>query len=180
MPAIAATVLFALPLGASAGPGFAVLSVRALVSPTVVLKFQSSTVQISVSDEDIARGYLDVPGDYRLTVNSGKSVQHVVNVMIDVEPQPNIFKSIEVATRPREIGEPGGGTLLANYIDDVNALPPTAAGPGSNPHNRVERFGATESVSAHGSTTSLDYRVLLADKVKPGNISVPLTLSLQL
>ena len=180
-----------------------IMSVRALVSPTVVMKFEASSMRLSVTEDDIARGYIDVPGTYRLTINSDRTMQHLANIMVDYEPNPYNFTSIQVASRTLQKGEPDPhdfasiqvaaqttesgesryDTGLANHI---NALPATAAGSSGdlrksmNDYQSVKNFDDTRTVSVRGSVTSLGYRLMLPEKIKPGNISVPLTLSLQL
>jgi hypothetical protein len=171
------SLLAALPFGAAAQSATAAVSVGATVSPSVVLKFEGSSAPISISNQDIARGYIDLPGTYRLTVDAGKSVQQIANVVLDFEPEPNVFKSIEVASWSGERSGHAAGSFVADYI---NALPATAAGPGPKPRNDPKSFGALQRVSVRGATTSIDYRLVLADNAKPGNISVPLTLNIQL
>lgn len=159
------------------------MSVRAMVSPTVVMKFDASSVQLSVTADDIARGYIDVPGTYRLTLNGDKTMQHLANVTVEYEPNPYNFTSIQIAARTLQTGEPASDTLLANY---VNALPPTAAGPSVEEQIpaaddiRTKDFETAEIISTNSSITALGYRLMLPENIKPGNISVPLTLSVQL
>lgn len=159
------------------------MSVRASVSPTVVIKFEASSVRLSVTEDDIARGYIDVPGIYRLSINTDRTMRHLANIMLDYEPNPYIFTSIQVAATTLQRGEPRSDIMLANYIDTLSA---TAAGFSDGSHiptdgkGSVTMFDGVEPVSVRGSVTSLGYRVTLPKKIKPGNISVPLTLSLQL
>jgi hypothetical protein len=181
--AIAAGWVIAFPSAVEAEPSMGIMSVRASVSPTVVMKFEASAMQLSVTEDDIARGYIDVPGTYRLTINSDRTMQHLANIMVDYEPNPYNFTSIQVAARTLQTDEPRSDTMLANYI---NALPATAAGPSDAPQKLTEgdrgvkTFDGAKTVSVHGSVTSLGYRLMLPENIKPGNISVPLTLSLQL
>jgi hypothetical protein len=181
--AIAAGWVIAFPSAVEAEPSMGIMSVRASVSPTVVMKFEASAMQLSVTEDDIARGYIDVPGTYRLTINSDRTMQHLANIMVDYEPNPYNFTSIQVAARTLQTDEPRSDTMLANYI---NALPATAAGPSDAPRKLTEgdrgvkTFDGAKTVSVHGCVTSLGYRLMLPEKIKPGNISVPLTLSLQL
>lgn len=161
------------------------MSVRASVSPTVVMKFEASSMQLSVTEDDIARGYIDVPGTYRLTINIDKTMRHLANIMVDYEPNPNNFTSIQVAARTLQPDEPGADTMLA-LADYINALPATGAGPSDEPQSPAEgdrivkTLDSAQTVSVGGSVTSFGYRLMLPEKIKPGNISVPLTLSLQL
>lgn len=187
--AIAAGWVIAFPSAVEAGPTVTVMSVRALVSPTVAMKFEASSVRLSVTKDDIARGYIDVPGIYRLTINTDRTLQQIANIMVDYEPNPYNFTSIQVAARTLQTGEPGFDTLLANY---TNVLLATAAGPSDEPRKLTEGdrsmkiFDGAEAVSVggtvsvRGSVTSLGYRLILPEKIKPGNMWVPLTLSLQL
>lgn len=181
--AIAAGWVIGFSSAVAAGPGVSIMSVRASVSPAVVMKFEASSMQLSVTEDDIARGYIDVPGTYRLTINSDRTVQQLANIMVDYEPNPYKFTSIQVAARTLRTGEPRSHTMVATYI---NALPATDAGPSgesqkpSDSEGSVKTFDGAQTVSVRGSVTSLGYRLMLPKNIKPGNISVPLTLSLQL
>ena len=175
----------ALPAAVQAGPGLAVVSVRAMVSPTVAMKFESGSTKLSVTEEDIARGYIDVPGTSRLTLNSDRSAQQLANVSIDYEPNASGFSSVQLATRTLPAGERNADTTLAGII---NALPATAAGR-SSVDAREDAQGEARSKAGdegaepgrvRGSVTSLGYRLTLPKGIKPGDISVPLTLNLQL
>lgn len=202
---IAAGWLIAFPPAVEAGQSVGIISVRATVSPTVVMKFESSSMQLSVTERDIERGYIDVPGTFRLTLNGDRAMQQVANVTVDYEPNPYNFTSIQVAARTLETSEPGSDTMLALGLD-VNALPATAAGrsdtskanerspdaklglaqdinePQSSFENveSAKTFNSAQTVNTHGSVTLLGYRLILPEKIKAGNISVPLILSLQL
>lgn len=161
------------------------MSVRASVSPTVVMKFEATSMQLSITEDDIARGFIDVPGTYRLTLNTDRTIQHLANITVDYEPNPYNFTSVRVAARTLYGRELSSDTMLA-LTNDINALPATAAGPSGAPQapaegdRSVNAFDGTQTISVRGSVTSLDYRLILPGKIKPGNISVPLTLSLQL
>jgi hypothetical protein len=151
----------------------------------VVLKFDASPVQLSVTEEDIARGYVDVPGTYRLSIDADRTMQRFAKVMVDYEPNPYNFTSIQVLSRTLQTGKPGSESMvaLANY---VNALPATAAGPSDEPlktmqgDTSVNTLDGAQSANARASVTSLSYRLMLPENIKPGRISVPLTLNLQL
>lgn len=142
-------------------------------------------MQLHVTEADIARGYIDVPGTDRLSIETDRTMQHLANIMVDYEPNPYDFTSIQVAARTLQTGEPGSEAMVA-MAHYVNALPATAAGPSDSPQKTtqpdasVNTFDAAKSVSDRASVTSLSYRLMLPRNIKPGNISVPLTLSLQL
>ena len=188
---LASSGLFALglPAAVQAGPGAAVVSVRAMVSPTVAMKFESGSTKLSVTEEDIARGYIDVPGTSRLTLNSDKSAQQLANVSVDYEPNASGFSSVQLATRTLPTGERNSDTTLAGII---NALPATASGRSSDEApgdaqgdaqgDARSKAGdeAAEPGRVRSSVTSLGYRLTLPKGIKPGDISVPLTLNLQL
>jgi len=161
------------------------MSVSASVSPSVVLKYEGALTPLHVTEGDIARGYIDVPGADRLTIDADKTIERLAKIMVDYEPNPYSFTSVQVASRTLQTGEPGSDRMvaLASY---VNTLPATAAGLSSEPQNApqggasVNTFNAAHSVSDRASVTSLDYRLMLPKSIKPGNISATLTLSLQL
>jgi len=131
------------------------LSVSAIVRPATLLRFEGGSVELRVSAADITRGYVDVPAQAQLTIVSGKDVRGVVNVTVDFEPHPEVFRSIQVSARPNGNGNAGNGN-----------------GGNGNGHKGSD--------PANVSSTSLAYRLFLAGKAKTGNFSVPLTLSVQL
>ena len=60
--AIAAGLAMAFPSVVEAGLGTAIMSVTASVNPSVALKYEATPTQLHVTKDDIARGYIDVPG----------------------------------------------------------------------------------------------------------------------
>jgi hypothetical protein len=87
---------FLLPASADTGKkAFGLISVAANVQPTAVLKFQSKTVQLTVTPEDIARGYIELPASSLLSVNAGNLRP---NVVVDFTPTQGAFKSLEIRT----------------------------------------------------------------------------------
>jgi hypothetical protein len=54
------------------GSGVSVLSVRAEVRPSAVLKLEGNTPQLVISDTDIERGYIDIPAAALLRMTAGK------------------------------------------------------------------------------------------------------------
>ena len=160
------------------------MSVTASVSPSVVLKYESTPTPLHVTEGDIARGYIDVPGADRLTIDADKTIEHLAKIMVDYEPNPYSFTSVQVASQTLTGG--AGSEPMVALAGYVNRLPATAAGPSGEPRKapqgraRVHTFDAAHSVSGRASVTSLDYRLMLPRNIKPGNISATLTLSLQL
>jgi len=94
-----------------AAGGVANLPVSAIVRPSTVLRFEGGSVELRVSTADVARGYVDVPTHAQITILSGKDVKRVINVTIDFEPHPDIFKSIQVTARN---GAKGNGAAEGN------------------------------------------------------------------
>jgi len=183
--AIAAGLAIAFPSVVEAGVSTAIMSVTASVSPSVVLKYEGTLTPLHVTEGDIARGYIDVPGADRLTIDADKTIEHLAKIMVDYEPNPYSFTSVQVASRTLQTGE-GGSDRMVALASYVNTLPATAAGLSGEPQNapqggaNVNTFNAAHSVSDRASVTSLDYRLILPKNIKPGNISATLTLSLQL
>jgi hypothetical protein len=183
--AIAAGLAIAFPSAAEAGLSTGVLSVTASVSPSVVLKYESAPTPLHVTEGDIARGYIDVAGADRLTIDADRTMEPLAKITVDYEPDPYSFTSIQVASQTLQPGAAGSQRMvaLANYVNELSA---TAAGPAAEPRSAtrggasVNTFNAAHSVSDRASVTSLDYRLMLPKGIKPGNISATLTLSLQL
>ena len=121
-----------------------------------------------------------MPGTNRLTLNSDRSAQQLANVTIDYEPNPYNFSSIQLATNTLPETDRNADTSLSGLL---NTLPATAAGPSLDPRQddapAVASSGA-KPLGARSSVTSLGYRLMLPKSIKPGDISVPVTLHIQL
>ena len=175
--------LAAVPLPVAAGPGVAVVSVRTMVSPTIKMQFESSSMQLSITEEDIAHGYIDVPGTNRLTLNSDRSAQQLANISLDYEPDPYQFSSSQLATSTLPAAERNADSGLAGSI---NALPASAGGPSGEASPGAQDdagFSAPTDIkpsAPRGSVTSFGYRLMLPKSIKPGDLSVPVTLNIQL
>jgi hypothetical protein len=129
------------PAGAETGQkAFGLITVVANVQPTAVLKFQFTTVQLNVTAEDIARGYIELPVSSLLSVNAGKLVP---NVVVDFTPTEGAFRSLEIRTR-----------------DSFTA--------------------ASGQTSGTASEAVLSYRINLAERARPGNYPMPLTVNVLL
>jgi hypothetical protein len=92
-------------------------------------------------------------------------VRGVVDVTVDFEPHPEVFRSIQVSVRPNGNGNAGNGNAGNGNGGNGN-------GGNGNGHKGPD--------PANVSSTSLAYRLFLAGKAKTGDFSVPLTLSVQL
>jgi hypothetical protein len=158
--AASAGLIAAFPSGMDARSSMAHLSVSALVRPSTVFKFEGGSVELHVSALDVVRGYLDVPTYAHLTIVSGKNVRRVVNVTVDFEPHPDVFKSIQISARPG-----GNGNGYGNEKGNEN-------GKGNGKGNGNGHEGGDVYYT---SSTSLGYRLILAGKAKTGNFSLPLT-----
>ncbi len=99
---------FALCLALAASPAaaaesgkkaFGVITVMANVQPSVVVKYEFKGLQRSVTAEDIARGYIDLPASALLSVNAGKLAPLIV---VDFVPVEGHLKHIEI--RSNEFG----------------------------------------------------------------------------
>ena len=105
----------ALPAGAETGrKAFGLFTVVVNVQPTAVLKFEFTSVQLNVTAEDIARGYIELPASSLLSVNAGKLVP---NVVVDFTPAEGAFRSLEIRTR--ESFTAASGQTLATASEAV-------------------------------------------------------------
>jgi hypothetical protein len=121
--------------------------------------------------------------DYEPNPYKFSSIQIAARTLQSGEPNPYNFMSIQVAARTPQTGEPTSDATLTNFI---NAMPATAAGTfdgsrkSSGIDNSIGTIPRAQTAGGRASVTSLGYRLMLPENSKPGNISVPLTLSLQL
>src|SRR5258708_32547833 len=93
---------FALCLALAASPAaaaesgkkaFGVITVMANVQPSVVVKYEFTARQRSVTPEDIARAYIDLPASALLSVNAGKLAPLIV---LDFAPVEGRLKYVEI------------------------------------------------------------------------------------
>ena len=91
-----ATALAAAALAAAGGGAvFEPLHVSATVRPSAVLRLEARAANVSVSESDIARGYLDVPADALLRIDTGRLRPQVA---AELPPEGGPFSSVEVLT----------------------------------------------------------------------------------
>src|SRR5882762_3168659 len=159
---------FALCLALAASPAaaaergkkaFGVITVMANVQPSVVVKYEFKALQRSVTAEDIARGYIDLPASALLSVNAGKLAPLIV---VDFVPVEGRLKHIEI--RSKEI------KVAATEL--LDRLPTPGVGEDLDFLRARLSSGASEAV--------LSYRIHFADQARPGNFSVPLTVNITL
>jgi hypothetical protein len=143
---VLAALATAVPTHAFAGGRSASMGVSATVQRSAVFRMNDSFQQLSSSNIDFSKGYVDLPGTIQILVNSGASTRRVLNVTVEVEPNPELVRSIQMRAR----------------TDDATQLAGAQA-PKDEPQN-----------------IALGYRVLLTDRAKAGDFSVPVTLTVNL
>jgi hypothetical protein len=167
--ALVAALVFGLAQARAAGHvATTVLEVRAAVVPSVVLSLENSAAQVSISEADIARGYIDLPESSLLSVNAGFLNPVLV---VDFSPSGSPFKSVEMVTvdlrslvRRTQVLEDSPIVLAG----ELKAIPSLA--------DATRLVAALES----GSATLISYRFRLADDVQPGTYPIPMTVNVGL
>jgi len=158
---------FALCLALAASPAaaaesgkkaFGVITVMANVQPSVVVKYEFKALQRSVTAEDIARGYIDLPASALLSVNAGKLAPLIVVDFVPVEG----LKYVSIRSKETKVA-------AAELLD---RLPAPGVGEELDFLRARLSSGASEAV--------LSYRIHFADSARPGNYSVPLTVNITL
>ena len=160
--------LVAFPAAAESGKkAFGVITVTADLQPSGVFKYEFKTLQLSVTAEDIAQGYIDLPASALLSVNAGKLAPLIV---VDFVPVEGHLKYVEIRSKQTKVAAtelldrlpaPGAGLLRAQL-----------RGLGPNKPMAMPGSGASEAV--------LSYRIHFADQARPGNYSVPLIVNITL
>lgn len=167
------------------------LFVQAAVKPSVVLRLEHAAAQVSVTQADIARGYVDLPEGSLLSVNAGflKPV-----LVVDFSPSGSAFASVEVRTADvRSVARRTRGVDVSpsELAEELNALPATGTGrpagpgaPGVEPElksiSTVDDALRMAAAYESGTTTLISYRFRLADGVRPGTYPVPMTVNVGL
>ena len=95
---IAAALL--VPLPAVAGSRSASMTITAIVQPSTTFTYSDNFQQLDMTNVDISKGYLDVPGTFQFVVDAGTPMQRVLNVPIEVTPDPELFRSIDERPHP--------------------------------------------------------------------------------
>lgn len=174
MRLFAAVLLLVVAFGAQAGGSrFAVLAIVVTVQPSATFRLDSRLLEVTVSEEDIARGYVDLPASSVLSMDVGRL--HPI-IVAQLEPVESAFRSIEIQ---------GESTMLATSV--LEALP--AAGASRPSAQDVDFVGAqmrklskpaATAPTLRGSANVLSYRINLFDWVRPGRYTVPMTVDIGL
>ncbi|MGA8050140.1 MAG: hypothetical protein WCA09_08175 [Burkholderiales bacterium] len=164
------------------------LFVQAAVKPSVVLRLEHFAAQVSITQADIARGYVDLPESSLLSVNAGflKPV-----LVVDFSPSGSAFSSVEVRTADVRGVVRRVDVSRAEVAEELNALPATGSGrpggpgaPGVEPELRsissVDDALRMAAAYESGTTTLISYRFRLANGVRPGTYPVPMTVNVGL
>ena len=87
------------------------IEVTAYVPPSVVSQLEQQATALTITDADVARGYVEIPAGSRLRVTSNDPAGFV----IDFFPRLPIFKAVRVSTRSgsAQLG-PLGGAMAEN------------------------------------------------------------------
>lgn len=170
------TWIACLPSPAMAGTGMSIVSVRAVVRPATAMKFEFESSKLHITEEDIARGYIDVPGTSHLTINGDINRTQFANVIIDFEPNPSGFSSIQLNTRTLANGERDSNASPGGI---VNPRPVTEAITSQERQEAPDAYERTGLGRASSLTTSINYRLMLPKGSNPGDLSVPLLVNLR-
>ena len=93
--ALAVAALAAAAPAAGGGSAHSSLHVSATVRPSAVLRLEARAANVSISESDIARGYLDVPADALLRIDTGRLRPQVA---AELPPEGGPFSSVEMLT----------------------------------------------------------------------------------
>src|SRR6267378_8540194 len=157
---------------------FGVITVMAKVQPSVVVRYEFTALQRSVTAEDIARGYIDLPASALLSVNAGKLAPLIV---VDFAPVEGRLKYVEIRSKETKVAAtelldrllvPGAGKPTSEDLDLLRARLRALGEFGPDKPVAMPSSGASEAV--------LSYRIHFADQARPGNYSVPLTVNITL
>lgn len=94
---------------AAAGSISQTITVTARVAPWVKLNLEHQQMQLAVTPDDIARGYVEVPAASRFTVTTNNRAGYTLNF----QPNAGIFRSVAIQGMgvSAEFGA-GGGTII--------------------------------------------------------------------
>lgn len=105
--AIAAAVLVVPFAAQGGGVSMGFFNVSAVVQPSAILSLDFKPLSFSISEADMARGYIDVPAASVLSVSSGRIVPQVV---LEFDPTEGPFKNLSLRSAPTRAA--GGGTAV--------------------------------------------------------------------
>ncbi len=181
---IAAAILGTSVSAFGAGLNMSTVPVAAVVQPAALVKFEVVPINISISAEDIARGYIDVPVGSLLSIKSGQALPPVI---IDFTMGDGVFTAVEVREREqaklesiegmRRTDSGPDGTTTEELIKKT----PVSGGdmaPERAKKESVESAGAGETSSKDRNTAAFAYRFKLSSKAKPGDYQIPVILNI--
>ena len=143
---------FLAPLSAVAASRSASMTITALVQPSTTFTYSDDFQQLDMTNIDLSKGYLDVPGTFQFVVDAGTPMQRVLNVPVEVKPDPELIQSIE----------------------KLPAKAPNAA------QSTARASTQTTNAQQNASGLAPGFRLLLTDEAKTGNFSVPVTVTINL
>jgi hypothetical protein len=177
---IGAAVLAPLPV-AAAGVKQGIVPVSAVVQPSAAVKLVVVPINISISTDDILRGYIDVPVGSLLSVKAGQTLPPVI---IDFSMGDGVFRSVEVRDRDQAKVQ----SLDSTRRTDASAS--TEDSPGSDKKDAATSAGTDEgkksvesaqfgdSSAGDGNSAPVAYRFRLSDKARPGQYQIPVVLNI--
>jgi len=170
MRLFAAVLLLVVAFGAPAAGPSAIFAIVVTVQSSAMFRLESRRLEVVVSEEDIARGYVDLPASSVLSMDVGRF--HPI-IVAQLEPRETVFRSIEIQDEP---------TVVATSV--LEGLPATGA---SRPSARDMDFVGAQLLklsepasTLRGSANVLSYRINLFEWVRPGRYTVPMTVDIGL
>ena len=148
------------------------------------MKFEVVPINISISAEDIARGYIDVPVGSLLSIKSGQALPPVI---IDFTMGDGVFTAVEVREREQAKLESMGGIRRTELgpddttTEELIKKAPVPSGDVASERKMKEgagSAGAGETSSKDRNTGVYAYRFRLSSKAKPGEYQIPVILNI--
>jgi hypothetical protein len=102
-----------------AGQRSASMGVSLVVQRSATFKVADTFQQLDVSSADFSKGYLDIPGTLQFVVNTGAQTRRVLNVTVEVEPNPELFRSIQMLARSKPLADAAAD---AKSQDDASSI----------------------------------------------------------
>ena len=148
---VAAALALTFPAAAPAGTATSVIPVSAAVQPSAVIRFETKTAGVAVTQEDIAAGYVDVPASSILSLKTEGAAPLVV---VEFMPLEGVFRSVDIVAT--DLGDAAAGASSAAR------QPRSAARP------------------ARRKVAALSYRFNLSRKAAPGVYAAPISVRVDL
>jgi hypothetical protein len=163
-------------LSAAAGHATQTLAVSTHVSPSALVGFEVTAQPLEITAADLERGYVEVVMKSRVRVAGAEARP---NVVMGIEPRPDLFKSMSVATAaPSGNGHSGNGN---GHSGNGHSHGGNGNGNGNDAaHATPARIDAPAAPASAGHLAEFRYRFEFSKSAREGSYGTAISVAIDL